>query len=161
MNPTANDQNKPVVLISITPLYKSFKFLAGMGFLALIILGFGLMTILQRYTTSPKFTPVAEITREKATKPLKGLIGTVLAVDGKQNMITVKSKDGSQSYPVSNDVLISQMILGIKSEEMKQFTIPTEILYLEDLKKKKGVEVYLVFDAKSQNVTQIQMYPKK
>ena len=44
---------------------------------------------------------------------------------------------------------------------MKQITIPTEILYLEDIKKKKGEQVYLVFDTKSQNVTQIQIYSKK
>ncbi len=153
-----NAQNEPMVIKTATPFYKSFKFLTGIGLALLLIFVLGGVAFLQKSSPAP-----SDIAQDESIIPLKGLIGTVEAVDTKSSLITVKSEAKTKSYQVSNDVLISQMVLGAKSEEqsMKQFSLPTEILYLEDLAKKKGVEVYLVFDQNGKNVTQIQMYPNK
>ena len=81
----------PEVLAKTTsPFYRSFKFLSGIGILFFILMSFGIYNMFQKTSTPLKPQAVAE----KPIKPLKGLIGTVLAVDGKQSTITVKSKDG-------------------------------------------------------------------
>ena len=150
-------QNEPMVIVKTAPFYRSIKFLSGVGIFSLVLLGFGGFSFLQKYTTPPSST----LTQSGESKPIKGIIGTVEAIDKSSNMLTIKDQDQKQaSYQVSNDVLISQLVLGVKSEEMKQFSMPTETLYLEDLTKKKGAEVYLVFDSNGQKVVQIQMYPK-
>ena len=151
-------QSEPMVIVKTAPLYKSIKFLAGVGIFLFVLLGFGGFTFLQKYTTPLNSTPLSQ---SEENKPIKGLIGTVEAIDKNSNMLTIKGDDQKQaSYQVSNDVLISQLVLGVKSEEMKQFSMPTETLYLEDLAKKKGTEVYLVFDSNGEKVVQIQIYPK-
>lgn len=151
-------QNEPTVIKLPIPFYKSLPFLAGGGILVFIVLSFSLYNLFKIY--SAKST--TQIVQEKQEKPLKGLTGIVQTVDINNNMLTIKEKDKTNSYQVSNDVLISQLVLGIKrGEEMKQFSLPTEIFYLEDLAKKKGSEVYLVFDSNDQKVIQIQMYPKE
>ena len=157
------DEVEPTVIAKPeTPFFFTPKFLGGGAvLLVLLLIGFGSFVMLRKQpSTQPSPSQIAQ---KEQPKPIKGLIGIVQAVDTRNNMITVKEKDHTNSYQVSNDVLISRMILGIKSKDndMKQFTIPTEILYLEDLAKKKGSEVYLVFDSNAKNVIQIQMYPKK
>lgn len=143
-----------------TPFYKSLPFLIGTGLLVLIAVGWGIYLLI-----IPKSSPTpvpAKVAEEPSIKPLKGLIGIVEAVDKDNSMITVKSETEKKSFPVANDVSISQIVLGVKMiEEGKQITLPTEILYLEDLIKKKGEEVYLVFDINGQEVIQIQIFPKK
>ncbi len=151
-------QNEPMVIKTDTRFFKSFKFQAAAGAIILLIFSLGGLIFLQRSSTPSQPAELAD-----RSTPKKGLIGIVEAVDADNSLITVKEKDQTQSYQVSNDVLISRIVLGVKTEEqaMKQFTLPTEILYLEDLQKKKGEEVYLVFDQKGKLVTQIQMYPNK
>lgn len=146
--------NEPMVIKPPNPFYRSFPFLAVGGVLVLVILLTGIYTFWQKSPTSTQNTQDQE-------KPLKGLVGTVQAVDTNNNIITVASEDKTDSYQVSNDVLISQLVLGVKTEEMKQFSMATTVLYLEDLAKKKGTEVYLVFDPNGKHVTQIQIYPKQ
>ncbi len=157
MDPNAT-QGEPMVIIKPAPFYKSIKFLTGIGVLVFLLISFSLYNFFKKSLPSQQI----QLAEKQSIKPLRGLVGIVQAIDTNKNMITVKSKDEKpSSYQVSNDVLISQLVLGAKSnEEMKQFSMPSETVYLEDLAKKKGAEVYLVFDSKGQKVIQIQMYPK-
>lgn len=152
-------QSEPMVIVKNAPFFKSAKFLTGIGVLFFLLIGFGAFNFLQRYTTPFKSSPLTQ----EEVKPIKSLVGTVEAIDRSNNMLTIKDQDQKPaSYQVSNDVLISQFVLGVTSgEEMKQFSVPSEVLYLEDLAKKKGAEVYLVFDTQGQKVVQIQMYTRK
>lgn len=177
MDPSINQQDESMVVIKSTPFYKqdwqqlidfrSRKFFVGMGvLLGLVVAGSFFTYQFTTGTTSPQDqTQTAQV---QSVKPIGSLLGIIRAIDTSKNILTVqindadKNKGGSfKSYLVSNDVLVTQQVLGVKKEEMKQFSVPTEILVLSSLKKKNGAEAYLVFDEKGEKVVQIQMYTRK
>lgn len=148
---------EPVVIAKPeSPFFLNPKFLAvGLGII-LVLIALGGYSFLQSKPTPPQPQQIA-----KPIKPLKNLVGTIETIDSKKSMITIKNSHGENlTFPVSQDVLVSQIVLGAKAEEGKQITLPTDILYLEDLKNKNGAEVYLVFDDVGTNVIQIQIHSK-
>lgn len=151
--------NQPEVIVKPeNPFYLNPKFLAtGLG-LILVLIALGGYSFLQSKPTLPQTQQIAQ---SKPIKPLKGLIGTVLAVDSQKSTLTVNSQGKDVSFPVSNDVLISQIVFKLNNTPGKQFSLPTTILYLEDLEKKKGEEVNLVFDDTGERIVEIQMYNKQ
>lgn len=178
MDPSVNQQDESMVVIKSTPFYKqdwqqlidfrSRKFFVGMGVLLGLVVAGSFFTYRQFTTSTTSLQEQTQTAQTESTKPIGSLLGIIRAIDTSKNVLTVqinsadKSKGGSfKSYLVSNDVLVTQQVLGVKKEEMKQSNLPTEILVLSSLKKKNGTEAYLVFDEKGEKVVQIQMYARK
>ncbi len=153
------NQEPTVIIKSEAPFFLSPKFLIPSGFVLFLLLATGIGSFLLKVT--PSKLPPAQMAREKPIKPLKGLIGTVLAVDSQKSILTVNSEGKQASFPVSNEVLISQIVFKLSDTPGKQFSLPTTILYLEDLENKKGEEVNLVFDETGEKIAEIQMYNKQ
>lgn len=147
-------EDQPDVIIkSQRPFFTNPKFL---GIAGIFILIFGILLFSKYFLISPSLKPGTT----PQTKTLRGLLGVVQAVDTSKSTVMIKSAGKVASYPVSKDVLISQTVLGAKAEVGKQISLPTNLIYMEDLKSKKGLEVYLVFDTAGKNIIQIQIYQR-
>lgn len=153
-------QNEPMVILKTAPFYRSRRFLIGIGVLVLALISVGGFFTYRKLTVKPPL-PQPQITEKQQIKPLKSVLGILQTVDVNRNVVTLKSQTQNPTpYQVTNSVVISQISAGIVGKEMQQSSTPITTLTLQQLAKKKGTEVYLIFDPKGEKVVQIQIYLK-